>query len=528
MDSSKSPVDDPDPHRKVESATAIFGTVPAEPAAPEDDVLKSLLADQSRAAAPAETPWTPVNAPTPPEPPSPASSSGGFTDVFQALQNPAKPDPGDLVPGSTPNRPTDLSSVFTQVVVEKTSFSPPPSSPRKAGEFTQLLQTLRASEPKPETQAGPPLPLASPAAAPGAFTQLFSPVTGQAAFVEAEPTATVPMYSPPVPVSKEPAKPDSSGPAGPQQNAQGDFTRMFQSLTSAGESVPSSSPVPPSTPQPSSEPGTFTQMFAAKPLESTPAEDPLRSLRPEPPSPLSSSTFSFQSPAARPPEPAPLAQGGFTQLFQALTKEETPAKSPEPSMPPPPPLPATSGPGVGGFTQLLQTLSADPAARPAAQPVPMPPTPSIPAPAPFSPAPPISGAPGEFTRVISGSQLRDLQNQQKEPGPPVLLPQQPLAARPAPPAPIQFPSAPQFPASPQIPQMQTPQMPAAHAPSSAPLAGMPQYQPSAFPFPPAPPASAPPPPAPSKLQQYLPLILVLNIFVLLVIIVILIFVLRHH
>ena len=55
MDSSKSPFDDPDLHRKSESAasdpssaTAIFGTVSPKPAQPEDDILKSLLGKSKR------------------------------------------------------------------------------------------------------------------------------------------------------------------------------------------------------------------------------------------------------------------------------------------------------------------------------------------------------------------------------------------------------------------------------------------------------------------------------------------------
>ena len=202
-------------------------------------------------------------------------------------------------------------------------------------------------------------------------------------------------------------------------------------------------------------------MFAAKPLESTPAEDSLKSLRPEPPAPPSSGTFSFHTPPSRPPEPRPIAQGGFTQLLQALNEkenqEETLAQSPEPFMPPPPPSPAAPNAGMaagmGGFTQLLQTLSADPAARPAAQPSPMPPAASPPATS--SPATyPTSGAPGEFTRVIQGDQFRALHGQnaaagQVAPGPPVLPPQPAAAPR----QPLQFPSAPAFSPAPAMPQM---------------------------------------------------------------------------
>ncbi len=50
--------------------------------------------------------------------------------------------------------------------------------------------------------------------------------------------------------------------------------------------------------------------------EKTPLEDPLKSLRPEP---IPASNFQFSAPL-RSPEPS--AQGGFTQLLQALNKEQ--------------------------------------------------------------------------------------------------------------------------------------------------------------------------------------------------------------
>ena len=528
MDSSKSPFDDPDLSGKSESATgdpssatAIFGTIQGKPAPEqEDDILKSLLKGAgSSPAIPSETPLSAVTPPATPQPSAQTSSPGGFTDIFQSLQSSAGVTPSPEPPrapasplGSSSGRPTDLSSVFTQVVVEKTTFSPPPvPSPPKGGEFTQLLQTMSAAAQKPETQTAPPATASpsAPASAPGAVTQIFSSGSSSASSnpgFDPQATASIPIYSPPASAAPQPGKPEEAKP--------GDFTRMFQSLTPPNESAPP--PATPGFPPPQqSGPGAFTQMFAPKPLESTPAEDPLKSLRPEPAPAPQSSTFSFQTPSPRPPEPAPIAQGGFTQLLQALNKEETAAKLPEPFMPPPPSAPAVSGAGMGGFTQLLQTLSAEPSA---AQPAPPPASAPVLPPA----SPPVSGGAGEFTRVISGSQLREFQGQNVGGGPPVLPPQQPAAARPAMP-PMQFPQAPAFPAAPPMPHI-----PAAAPQAAAPPAALPHFQAPAFQFPPAPAPPAPPPPAPSKLQQYLPLILVLNIFVLLVIVVILIFVLRHH
>jgi hypothetical protein len=131
-----------------------------------------------------------------------------------------------------------------------------------------------------------------------------------------------------------------------------------------------------------------------------------------------------------------------------------------------------------------------------------------------------SSGPGEFTRIISGSMLREAQGQNPVPGsPPVMPPAQSGGGQPG----FQMPPSPAFPklptAAPPLPQM--------HAGGGA-APQMPHLQPPPFAFPPAPAPPAAQPPAQSKLQQYLPLILVVNVFVLIVVILIVIFVLRHH
>jgi len=260
-------------------------------------------------------------------------------------------------------------------------------------------------------------------------------------------------------------------------------------------------------------------MFSPRAHEKLSGEDPLNSLKSEPP-PVSS--FQFSSTPSRPAEPMPPAQGGFTQLLHALNQEEPATRADEPFIAPQPPPPMAPAPAAGGFTQLLRTLSADPVPQPVAQPPLAPPMTPLTMPPIQQPAssPSMSGGPGEFTRVISGSQFREMQTQGPAAQGPPVLPQQP-AARPGLP-PMQFPPTPAFPQAPAMPQM-----PAAHGGAAPPA--MPHFQPPAFQFPPAPaPPAAPQPPAPGKLQQYLPLILILNIFVLLVIVLILIFVLRHR
>ncbi|HEX3470704.1 MAG TPA: hypothetical protein VHT28_05915 [Silvibacterium sp.] len=559
MDPSKSPFDDPDFPGKSESATsdpssatAIFGTVSARPAPPqEDDLLRSLLKEESTPApagapqaiaSPASQtpPWTPAAqsaaSPVATQPPS-SSSPGEFTDMFQALATPASSSTPGVTPGANPGAaptppppasPTlqkplpDLANVFTQVLVQK-SFShdaPPPPASAKPGEFTQLLQTLSTPVEKGASEIPPPAApeTAKAAASPSSFTQMLNAISASPGeptgpsesarpAADLEATKAIPIPPQVAPLSSQPMKQEAAA-------APGDFTRIFQSPQPPRETG-SPQPLPPPVPPQSaaaSGPGAFTQMFSQRPMEKTPQEDPLKSLKPES---MPASSFEFSGSPARSPEAMPPAQGGFTQLLQALNKEEPAAAKPaETFMPPPPPQPAATGPAAGGFTQLLQTLSADPAPpRPAAQPpfaqsFSPPPLQTSPAP------PPSSTGPGEFTRIISGSALRELQGQGAAQVPPAATP----GSRPGM-APMQFPQPPAFPQAPPMPQMP------AHA--AAPPPAMPHFQPAAFPFP-QPPAPPPAPaPAPGKLQQYLPLILILNIFVLLVIVLILFFVLRH-
>ena len=193
MDSSKSPFDDPEFPGKSESATgdassatAIFGTVSAKPSSQQDDdLLKSLMGAQSSSSfvaeapsptspAPPQTqPWTPVAPPTPAPQVASSSGPGEFTEIFRAMQSPApaatppasSARDGSPPPNPPPKAPADLANVFTQVVVEKTTFTPPPAPPpppSKPGEFTQLLQTLNAPTQKQEPElAAPPQPPAT-------------------------------------------------------------------------------------------------------------------------------------------------------------------------------------------------------------------------------------------------------------------------------------------------------------------------------------------------------------------------------
>ncbi|HVW78746.1 MAG TPA: hypothetical protein VHB45_14130 [Alloacidobacterium sp.] len=478
MDSSKPPFDDSTITKQEgpTSATGVFGTVkPApDPAGSSDDLLQSLRADGS------------ANNDVPEQ--RPTQAPGAFTQMFQAQKAEGMPEVMSEKPA------TDLTSVFTPVTIPKPKPQPvtPVPSGQQPGEFTQLLKTLSTPVVQGETPSAPPDPAASQ---PGAFTQMFQAITAQ----DESASSSVPKSSepaaPPQPgaftqmfqtISKSEAEkvsPEESQPA-----AEG-FTQIFQSLSSKQSPSPQSA-------QPANVPGSFTQMFAQANAQGSPQSNPLASLKSE----LSpSSDFSFTPPAQ--PSSIP-AQGGFTKLFEALDSSKSAPKEPPP-LTPPSPQPVIP-PAVGGFTQLLRTLNADQVSQ--SQVVP----PSIPSAQSASVTQPLNG-PGEFTRVISGSMLREAQGQSAMPI--MSTPSQAPSGQPA----FQIPPPSQFPKPSPMPQM--------HGGAGGAAPQMPHLQPPPFTFPPAPAPQAPPA---SKLQQYLPLILVVNVFVLIVIVLIVIFALRHH
>ena len=563
------------------SATGIFGKVtsPQAPSPQEDDWLKSLLrtetpSNEENVEATTVTPPAQAASEMAPAPLPPSKSPGSFTQMFQALQSadtqsakaesipvsPSRvehtaPTPAAPVP---PKPASDLTSVFTPISVGRAPASPlvPASSgsaEQKLGEFTQLLRTINNPILKTESEpvSSPAVEMPKASVETGSFTQLFktapvqppAPETAFAPVPEEKPPAApaqtggpgafTQMFqtlSPAQMESDKPATPMAAPPSSQQPAAVGGFTQMFQSLSPKAESAPppqSVSPVafePPVAP-PKSEPGSFTQMFSQIGGQKTPQEDSLASLKQEV-APQSSFQFSTSTPSsgANPfgtstptPRPAPPAQGGFTQLFQALGTENTvPANEPPPLMPSPPAAANPALPAAGGFTQLLRTLNSPP-------PPSSPPQPA--APAAFTPtpsAPVSSGGPGEFTRIISGSMVREAQSQSVAPGSPVMPPPGQAAGGSQPG--FQMPQPPAFPKMPAGVPM--PPMHAGAGGGAAPQ--MPHFQPPAFSFPPAPVPTAPQPPPPSKLQQYLPLILVVNVFVLIVVILIVVFALRHH
>lgn len=472
------------------SATGIFGTVATPPARLEEDLFASH-------SAPAFAPAHPVQTP-PSAAPATSAGPGEFTRMLQALQTPVQAVPQVSKPAE------ELARVFSHVSLDKKAPAEPAMKSEMPGESGQAPRPLNPV-PGEHIDLGSPVfeRKEAPGSSPGSFTQMFNAINPKAA---AEPgVGTVPTAA--TQISRPLA---ASGP--------GEFTKIFQGLQQEGRPrdtpLPAVSPVPPQN----NESGAFTRMFSNQSAGRVPQEDPLKSFKPEP---LRERGFPFTESPARPVEPVLPAQGGFTQLLQALNPEPAAKVADAPMSPSPLPSPAPAS-TAGGFTQLLQNLSAQPASPPAAAPL-MPPYPAAapmaqpplnlppitpPMIPPAAVAPPVVSGPGEFTRVISGSALRDLQG-------PTAAPTPPAAAAPAGQAGWSPMSIPQAPA---IPQAQP-------APPAAP-----HFAPASFAFPPAP-APTPPPapaPAPGGLQKYLPLILVLNVFLLLVIALILIFVLRHR
>jgi len=430
---------------------------------------------------------------------SAAHEPSSATRIFGAVSpRPAQPAEGDLLRSplrkeGAPASPTPPASPYPVSQTQEWPTAAPPAPPTNQqpspgpGGFTQMLQALSNPPPAATPSAQPASPI--PPKSPSDLASLFTKIS-----VEKSP-----LPDPPV-------QPSAQNP--------GEFTRMLRSLGNPAEQSASKAHAPPAVEAAGavSGPGSFTQMFnaiSAKPGESTEAAPTPRTSVPDPLQPAKQEATASTSSESVPP-----AQGGFTQLLRALHQEQAPPGKPaEPLMPAPP---AASNPAAGGFTQLLHSLSAEPVPPLTGQP-PHAHPPAAPSIKPVFSAPPPVGGPGEFTRVIHGLALRDLQGQGAAPVPPV-------AAAPARPGlpPMQMSQAPAFPQAPAMPQIP-------HAGAVAPPA-MPQFQPAPFAFPPAP--APPPPPAPvpaaSKLQQYLPLMLVLNVFALLVVVLIVIFLLQHR
>lgn len=268
---------------------------------------------------------------------------------------------------------------------------------------------------------------------------------------------------------KENVSDASSTPSNPEEG----FTQLFQSLSAASGSV--SSKTPDVAPWEAAKAGAASegeQLPSLKRKEEILGSSPLQQ--------------GLQL----------TAQGESTPLFQRL---DCPA-------PVPPKF-------AGAFTQLLRTLSAESQAE-----VPVLPT----APAPLLPQ--SSGGPGEFTRIISGSMLREARGRT---GTPVVAEAQQAQATEngVDPAPIPAMGS----VTPVIPPPRavalTPQQLMSPPPQpTPPMPPLPQATPAPLPQPQVP----PPAPAEGKLQKYMPLLLIANVFLMLLVVILVVFVLLHR
>jgi hypothetical protein len=445
-------------------------------------------------------------------PPEKAGPAGGkdqetgdessATGIFSKPPVPSNPAGDDLLTSLLRQASSPAGPAASEAATMPPSpgpFAKPAERPKSAapGEATRLLQAMKpapASKPDlasvfkqisvekipaageiPGERAQPP---GGPSSA-GEFTQAFRNLS-------AKSSGAAPSTAPPA------QKSDPSAP--------GEFTRLFQSAQTPAETPPPRAMAPPAAPLRDS-PDSLTQLFSRSSAPAGPASAPAGA--PESDAPFSLTPLQSEG--------TPQSRGGFTQLLRALEKEPVADPKPADVAPPLSSSAPPSGP-AGGFTQLLETLSAQGSRAPEAPP-PMGPPPAQPmTPTPVS----TSSGPGEYTRVISASAVRESYGTA-----PAAANPQPAAASPGAMPPVM----------PQIP-LRPPAIPAAvpHAAAPAPQmhAGMPAMPAFSFPPAPAPPAAAPPAAPAGGLQKYLPLILLVNVFLLLAIILILIFVLRHR
>jgi hypothetical protein len=272
----------------------------------------------------------------------------------------------------------------------------------------------------------------------------------------------------------------SFAPSSPEEG----FTQLFQSLSAASGSVSSNSP--------GAGPRKDAQAGAAAEAEPLP---PLK--RQQEPLEKSQHSQGSQLPG----------QSESTWLFHRLERDEPTAAGIDDRLSSPP---ATKF--VGGFTQLLRTLSVQ--SQTEIPVLPMTPAPSLSQPA---------GGPGEFTRIISGSMLREARGRT---GTPARAEAQPAGAGesvdPTPVGAIGG-AVPMTPAPPAV--VLTPQQLIAPPPLQMAVAAVPQVEPGPLAQQPQIPPQAP---EEGKMQKYIRLLLISNAFLLLMVLILVMFVLLHH
>lgn len=274
-----------------------------------------------------------------------------------------------------------------------------------------------------------------------------------------------------------------------------DLTGVFKQVT-----------VPDSQRKSASQPGGATDLFGTVPAQPAQSEQGFTQMFQS----LGQKTEPIpQAPPLQKKEvPSENAAGEFTQLFRRLDEPQKKESYPLPAFSAPEKTAASSPEQLGGgFTQLLRTLSKESHEElPVERPRPI--------------VQQTNEGPGEFTRIISRSALREAQQHPQpnpEPAPP-LTPQPAQVAEPQTTPPVLpqniFANAQSF-----------ANMAPAPTPAAAPLAAMP----STLPVPPAPaPVPAAPQTAGGKLQEYLPLLLIGNLFLMLTVLALVVFLLFHR
>jgi hypothetical protein len=177
-----------------------------------------------------------------------------------------------------------------------------------------------------------------------------------------------------------PAAPSTPGPAVPEEDEAGEFTRMFRAA-----SDPASGPAPPPAAPP-------PQAAAPPPPASGTSVPPLSSTA----APGAAEVADTASPlrADSPPAAGPTGPGEFTRLFQAPT-----VPAPPPRQPQTPPAEPSAAADADSFTAMFRSPAAStpPPSPPPHQAPPAGPPPGAPS---ARPAAPVESGEGEFTRMI--------------------------------------------------------------------------------------------------------------------------------
>ncbi|MGI8773226.1 MAG: hypothetical protein ACR2JE_17525 [Acidobacteriaceae bacterium] len=475
------------------SATGMF----QQPlASPVESSVDDLMGDvRGRAARESDAPLTPAaggpsnEAPAADRPTSPLeqrapveqkASSGEFTQFFRGMAPAAGPEALAPVRTPAPSPPAgeDAAGDFTRI------FSRLPKAPE--------VQLREAQLPKAEPRSAPgntPAPEDKQEAEPGEFTRLMRSVSAE----EGPKKREVPGDD----------RLDRAAP--PAAPIRGFSAPGVSDAVSGTAGVTGFFAAPAGKPPPSSSSDSFADKAVPAKQESgssdRSSEAFFRSLDHSDDLQRSGDRSARQEPSA----------GGFTQLFRSLDEREGAPKANAPldaRSPAASPVRQQAGEGLdakpGEFTRLMQSLSKESSGDAPAGEKPLTGVRPVPAASPSQPPAQASTGPGDFTRIISSSMLRE-EAVMREEAANAPKPARPTAERPPAPPPVPPPSIPRPPSF----------------AFGAPPAG-------AAPTPAAPQVPMPAPPSQSKLQAYLPVLLVINAFVLAVLILLVLFALRHH